>query len=261
MDQGSLVNDQVEVGARFLREFQKYLHIDTAFWLKENEESDWNLYVVSQEITDDNFDVAYGEVLRIAKRLPDAWFDPFQVKLLGVNHPLARAILEIQGYYPGRAPTRLQGRVLGGVNVEDVYIYRLPPLVQAPSDESSVSTPFDEALPEPISRQRGIYVLHIGPPLISSPRFVHFSWGGPGGQSYQIRDYIGGKVLGHPVAAAHPQEGLQTSECPSSRDEIWNAAEVRVPARGELFHRAEDITWWKKKLTEMTEAFQSKQPA
>ncbi len=100
MDQVPLVIDQIDVGTKFLGEFQKYLPIQAAFWLKETEEGDWSLYVVSDQITDDNFDVAYGEVLRIAGQLRDPWFDPFQVKLIGANDPLALAALDIQRRLP-----------------------------------------------------------------------------------------------------------------------------------------------------------------
>jgi len=118
----------------------------------------------------------------------------------------------------------------------------------------------DEAASERIERQRGIYLLLIGPPLVPSRRFVHFSWGGVNGLSFKVRDYLGGKLLQHPGARPQPEEGFQISESPMSRDEIWSAAELRVPARGELFHRAEDFAWWKAKLTEMTSTIGSKQP-
>ena len=56
----------IDAGARFLGEFEKYNPVQNAFWLKESDEGEWSLYVASDKITDDNFDVAYGEVLRIA---------------------------------------------------------------------------------------------------------------------------------------------------------------------------------------------------
>jgi hypothetical protein len=132
MDQVPLVIEQIDVGTKFLGEFQKYLPIQAAFWLKETEEGDWSLYVVSDQITDDNFDVAYGEVLRIAGQLRDSWFDPFQVKLIGASDPLAQAALEIQRRFPGRMPIRLHGKTFGGVSVDEVYVYpsSTPVLIQ-----------------------------------------------------------------------------------------------------------------------------------
>ena len=132
MDQVPLVSEQIDAGTKFLGEFQKYLPIQAAFWLKETEEGDWSLYVASEQITDDNFDVVYGEVLRIAGQLRDPWFDPFQVKVIGANDPLAQAALDIQRRFPGRMPTRFHGNIFGGVSVDEVYVYpsSIPVLTQ-----------------------------------------------------------------------------------------------------------------------------------
>jgi hypothetical protein len=126
MDQVSLVSRRIEAGARFLGEFQKYLPVRDAFWLKESDESDWILYVASDKITDDNFDVAYGEVARIAGEMRDPWFDPFRVKLIGKDAPLARAAAGIRRPYPGPIPTHFSGSTFGGVAVDDVFFYPAP---------------------------------------------------------------------------------------------------------------------------------------
>ncbi|MFL5243849.1 MAG: hypothetical protein ACJ8FY_17240 [Gemmataceae bacterium] len=126
MDQGALVTEQIDAGARFLSEFQKHFPVQSAFWLKESDEGERNLYVASDQINDDNFDVAYGEVMRIAGQLQDPWFDPFQVKVIGQDDPLAKAALDIQQRYPGRNPIRLNGKSFGGASVDDVYLYTSP---------------------------------------------------------------------------------------------------------------------------------------
>ena len=123
MDQGPLVAEQIDAGAKFLAEFQNYLPVQAAFWLKDSEEGTWNLYVASEQITDDNFDVAYGEVVRLAGILRDPWFDLFQVKLIGADDPLAKAAADIRRRYPGRTPLPLRGGTFGGVAVEEVYLY------------------------------------------------------------------------------------------------------------------------------------------
>jgi hypothetical protein len=126
-----LVDEQINAGAKFLGEFHKYLPVQSAFWLKESDEGERNLYVVSDQITDDNFDVAYGEVLRIAGAIRDSWFDPFQVMLLSADDPLAKAAREVQQRYPGRTPIRLYGKMFGGVSAEELYLYPSP--VPAPA--------------------------------------------------------------------------------------------------------------------------------
>ncbi len=87
--------------------------------------------VLSHEINDTNFDVAYGEVHRLLGRGPHLWLDPFQVKVAGVNDPVAKAVIAIQQQYPAPLATRLRNRMLGGVSVAEVYIYPIP--VPAPN--------------------------------------------------------------------------------------------------------------------------------
>jgi len=132
MDQGSLVIDQFEAGAKFLGEFQKYYPVTVAFWLKDGDDGEWYLYVASDQITDDNFDVAYGEVGQIAAQLRDPLFDPFRVKLVGADEPLAKAALEIRGRHARPVAARIHGNAFGGLPVEEVYIYPSPIPVSAP---------------------------------------------------------------------------------------------------------------------------------
>jgi hypothetical protein len=132
MDQGPLVNEQINAGASFLSTFQKYAPVRTAFWLKDGETGEWNLYVVSDTITDENIDKAYREVGRIAKDIHDPWFDPFfQIKVAGVHHPLAKLVGNIQRKVTGRVPPGYHGGQLGMRSVAELYIYPLPITVPA----------------------------------------------------------------------------------------------------------------------------------
>src|SRR5262249_13920507 len=102
MDQGPLVAEEIEAGARVLAEFQKSYPVQSAFWLKESDDGYWYHYVASERITDENFDRAYGEVVRIAMALQDPWLDTFKVKVIGADDPLAKAALELRRRYPGQ---------------------------------------------------------------------------------------------------------------------------------------------------------------
>jgi hypothetical protein len=128
MDQGPLVTDQIDAGAKFLGAFKKHTPVQNAFWLKDSDDGEWSLYVASDKITDDNFDVAYGEVVRIASELQDPFFDPFQVRLIGADDPLAKAASGIRQRYPGRG-VRLQGKVFGDFPACELYLYPSPILV------------------------------------------------------------------------------------------------------------------------------------
>lgn len=132
MDQTPLVIEQKDAGRRFLTEFDKVYPLKAAFWLQESDSESWDLYVVSDHITDDNFDLGYGEVVRITDDRPDPWLDPFHVKLVGANDPTALAVAQILRKYPGSLATNFHGRMLGGVSVEGVYVYENPLLATAP---------------------------------------------------------------------------------------------------------------------------------
>jgi hypothetical protein len=126
MDQGPLVIEQIEAGAKLASEFDKLTPLQVAFWLKESEDGQWFLYLTSDQINDSNFDLAYGRVLQLPGRGPHMWLDPFQVKVTGTEDPVAKAVLDIQQKYPGRLATRLRNRMLGSVSVDEVYLYPIP---------------------------------------------------------------------------------------------------------------------------------------
>jgi hypothetical protein len=126
MDQGPLVTEQMDAGAKLASEFDKRTPLQAAFWLKESGDGQWFLYLTSDQINDSNFDLAYAEVVRLLGRGPHMWLDLFQVKVTGTDDPVAKAVLAIQQKYPGRLATRLRNRLLGSVSVDEVYIYPIP---------------------------------------------------------------------------------------------------------------------------------------
>ncbi|HWG47094.1 MAG TPA: hypothetical protein VN688_30295 [Gemmataceae bacterium] len=126
MDQGPLVEQQLEAGIRFLSEFHKYAPVQIAFWLKETDEGAWYLYVASDQITDENCDDGYGEVVRIMAMMRDPWLDMFQVKLIGADEPLAKAVTDLQRRYPSRTPARFFNKTFGYISAEEVCIYPSP---------------------------------------------------------------------------------------------------------------------------------------
>ena len=132
MDQSALVREKIDAGAKFLNRLQKYAPIRAAFWLKPAEDdSRWNFYIWSEEFTDRNVRLAYGEVLRQAKAIQDPNFDPFEVKILRGESELAQAAIDVYKRHPARIPTYIDGRSFGGIGVEGVYLYP-PPAAQTP---------------------------------------------------------------------------------------------------------------------------------
>jgi hypothetical protein len=126
MDQGPLVIEEIDAGAELAREFDQYQPIKAAFWLKASDEEQRYLYLASDGIDDTNFDVAYGEVLRLANKIHSPYLDPFRVKLIGDRDPLAQAAIGISNRFPGPIATRFGGKSFGGLSVDDVYVYPSP---------------------------------------------------------------------------------------------------------------------------------------
>lgn len=126
MDQRALVIPQIDAGARLVNEFDQYAPVRAAFWLKAKDEGEWYLYLASDQIDDTNFDLAYGEVLRLTGSEPTPWLDPFQVKVISAHDRLAQAVLAILAGYPGKTAARYHGRELAGIPVDEVYIYPTP---------------------------------------------------------------------------------------------------------------------------------------
>ena len=118
--------DEINAGAEFVRAFDHYRRVKAAFWLKASDESQRYLYIASDQIDATNFDVAYGEVLRVASQIRSIFFDPFQVKVINADKPLAKAAMEINRRFPGRIGTRLGGRMFGDIYIDSAYIYPSP---------------------------------------------------------------------------------------------------------------------------------------
>ncbi len=126
MDSGPLVAEQIDVGARFLNEFRKFLPVQVAFWLKESEEPSPQLYVASDQLNEHNFDLAVDEMIRIIGQLQDPSLDVFGVGLLVTDQELAQAVLELVRRFGGKKPIRLYGLGLAMRSVDEVYVYPSP---------------------------------------------------------------------------------------------------------------------------------------
>ncbi len=118
--------EQIEAGKMFIDEFDKYRPVQAAFWLKATEDSGWYLYVASDQITDENVRVAYGDARHASRNIQDPNFDLFRVNLIGIDDPRAKAALDVYGRFPGRVPTRVRPGEFGPMGAEGVYLYPPP---------------------------------------------------------------------------------------------------------------------------------------
>ena len=128
MDPSPLVMDEIDAGAEFLKRLNAYRPVKAACWLRKSEDEERYLYAALDGLTTENTDLAYSQVLHITQEMKDQYMDPFRVKLISPDHRIAKAILDIYRQYPGRIPTRYDGRAFAGKSVTEVYIY---PQIQA----------------------------------------------------------------------------------------------------------------------------------
>jgi hypothetical protein len=135
MDQGPLVGEELNAGARFLAEFNKRVPVQAAFWLKLRDEPYWYLHVASDQINDSNTRKMYGEVNRVATEMQDPWFDQMRVKLVGTDDEFARAVMDLQRKYPRKLPTRHYS-YLGRLSIDAAWVYPIP-VVEASQPVSS----------------------------------------------------------------------------------------------------------------------------
>ena len=134
MDQGPLVREKIDAGAKFLKRYQKHTALQAAFWLKPAEDGRWNLYIWSEKFSDENYDQPYLDVWRVAKTLHDPNFDPFEVKVLRRQNQLAQAAIDIYKRNPSRIPAHFGSRMFGGISVDGVYVYP-PPAAAIPREK------------------------------------------------------------------------------------------------------------------------------
>lgn len=117
------LNEQIEAGEEFARDFNEYVPVDAAFWINPAESEKWYFYIASSEIRDDNIRAAYGEVGRRMGKHKSQWLDVFQVKLLNSADRLAAKVIEIRDRYPLKTPMRYNGTSIGGLAIDGAYLY------------------------------------------------------------------------------------------------------------------------------------------
>ena len=130
MAQGPLVNEEIEAGAEFLREFANYAPIESAFWLRPDPEDRCDLYVVSDQIESKNSREARMEVGRITGKLDDPHLESLLVRFVRSDDKRAKAAAELRQRYPKAKAIHYRNKNFAGRDTDELYLY--PPLTPAP---------------------------------------------------------------------------------------------------------------------------------
>jgi hypothetical protein len=131
MDPNSLVNEQIEAGARFLSRFDKVVPVAVAYWLKENDVSRPYMYIASDSYNETGGSVGYSEAGRLAREMNDPDFDIFRMKLIPTTGRLTQELINLRRRTPADRPLRYTDTYIGGRGIEWIYVYPLPAAVSA----------------------------------------------------------------------------------------------------------------------------------
>ncbi|HET6883670.1 MAG TPA: hypothetical protein VFI31_26185 [Pirellulales bacterium] len=124
MDQATLVEKHIDDGEKLLASLRSSgFDVTAAAWLKASEDGQWFFYIASAQVDRVGLAAAYRTVYLTIQQTQDLWVDPFEIKLIGPNNPIAKDILDILRRYPARIPTRYRGPRLGSIHIDEAYIY------------------------------------------------------------------------------------------------------------------------------------------
>lgn len=121
MDQIPL--ELIEVGRRFLDEFDQTFPIAVAFWLKDRNESEWNLHIASEKISDADRQKAFAEIVRITGQMRDTPLDLMDIKLRKMEDRIVQFALDFRRRYPASLATVFNVPTFEGVDVDGMYLY------------------------------------------------------------------------------------------------------------------------------------------
>jgi hypothetical protein len=127
VDQGSLVEMQIDDGAKIVEKLRDGgFDVTAAWWMKTSEEGQWFLYVASRKVDEIGIAAAYRVAHSLIRALGQLWVDRFEVKLVGPENPITRDVLAILNRFRDRLATRYGGKKLGNVSIDGAYLYPLP---------------------------------------------------------------------------------------------------------------------------------------
>jgi len=103
--------------------------VEAGFWIQPSEDHQWYFYLISPEAEDDKLAAAYQKLHTAVRRMSDiVQINPLEIKLIGPDDSLAKAVVAVHRKFPGRLPLQYGqgGRNLSGISIDRAYFYPLP---------------------------------------------------------------------------------------------------------------------------------------
>ena len=125
MDTNALVEFQIDAGQRLIVQLiRDGFRVEAAFWVKTVEEGIWFLYNASPVVEEQGPGArAYRALQGSLNPLQGFPLSLSDIKLIGKDNPITRDVVDILARFPGSIANRLRGQQLGGVSIEEGYIY------------------------------------------------------------------------------------------------------------------------------------------
>jgi hypothetical protein len=124
VDTDTLVENRIDDGRKLIELLAlKGIDFTAAAWVMTGEQCVWYLYIITEEIDKKGPTAAYREVYGVHRTMAGVSISASEIKLIGRSNPIARDILTLRGGSMAGMPVRLRGCLLGGMVVEEVYIY------------------------------------------------------------------------------------------------------------------------------------------
>lgn len=122
----ALVGHRIADGQRVLDAVDNAgLDVIVALWLYSSEWGEWRLGLASSLVDLNGPRSFYGQVQSALRRQPVPAIRLDQMTVRGLNDPLILALRASGLRRPGVEGTQLNGWYIGGIYIEDAYVYRV----------------------------------------------------------------------------------------------------------------------------------------
>jgi hypothetical protein len=127
MDTNGLVTRRIEDGRKFIDQLAAYdFDVTVAFWVRTSEEDVWLFYIASTRADNRKLSDAYSELYGILRTMEGTTISASDVKLIGSTNPITTDVLQVRRVYPNTFVNSSILRQVGGVMVEEAYVYGPP---------------------------------------------------------------------------------------------------------------------------------------
>lgn len=127
MDTIALVESQIDDGWRLSgRLVQDNFPFSEMSWIRAaDEDGRWSLWIATPVVDHEGSAQAYSAVYRNLRSLGDVSITASDIKLISQNDPVAKEVREVGRRHVGRVPAHAVPRWIGGMPVEDLYVYTI----------------------------------------------------------------------------------------------------------------------------------------